>query len=239
MLGGNSSAGAVTTIQQHGGICNNGQSSSDRSVKIIAFTDFSFRNLALEWYARLTNLGYDTHTIITIDQESMDYFIKINQNKSEKERYRVEQQLVDKGTRRKEMVASLWYNRLVYCLRQLKNGVSVLLTDTDNIFRRYVPTCTFQDSNYDAIFAFELGYPRHIFRQLGFVICGGMTFMKSTNSTIQVLEKVIEACNYHNTSRCNDQAEWNRFSARQIRWSSDESKAKSNGTGLLQYGFEG
>jgi hypothetical protein len=50
---------------------------------------------------------------------------------------------------------------------------------------------------------------------------------------------VIEACNYHNTSRCNDQAEWNRFSARQIRWSSDESKAKSNGTGLLQYGFEG
>jgi hypothetical protein len=66
-----------------------------------------------------------------------------------------------------------------------------------------------------------------------------MTFLKSTNSTIQVLEKVIQACNYLNTSRCNDQNEWNRFSENAIRWFSEESKARPNDKGLLQYGFEG
>lgn len=228
---------STTSPTNNDSICSQG--SNDDPVKIVAFTDISFINLALVWYERLTNLGYDSHTIVTIDHESTQYLIDHNRNKSNGEKYRVEQQLVDKGTRRKEMIGSLWYNRLVYCLNQLKNGVSILLTDSDNIFRRYVPTCTFQESKYDAIFAFEIGYPTHIFRKLGFVICGGMTFLKSTNNTIQVLERVIQSCNMSNTSRCNDQAEWNRFSARQMRWFSEDSKAKPNQNGLLQYGFEG
>eukprot|EP00591_Stephanopyxis_turris_P009514 CAMPEP_0195522724 /NCGR_PEP_ID=MMETSP0794_2-20130614/21178_1 /TAXON_ID=515487 /ORGANISM="Stephanopyxis turris, Strain CCMP 815" /LENGTH=435 /DNA_ID=CAMNT_0040652553 /DNA_START=25 /DNA_END=1332 /DNA_ORIENTATION=+ len=214
------------------------KNSNEDKVKIVAFTDLTYAPVAKWWYERMTNLSYTTHTLILIDAPAVEHFTSIKN--SSRSHYRFETQIVDNGKRRKNKVRSLWYNRILYSLNQLKSNQSLLLTDVDNVFMRYEPLSNFYDSNYDAIFALEGKFPAHIFDQMGFVLCGGMTFLKSTNATIQVMEKLLEMCD-GGTKRCDDQVEWNNMLAKDMNWNSSWARHESRlvGGDMVQYGFEG
>lgn len=184
----------------------------------------------------MTELGYTTHTLVLIDPPAVKYFNQTN--KGGKEYYRFEVQIIDPGSRAKNRVRSLWYNRILYCLNQVKAGHSLLLTDVDNIFSRYEPLSQFQDSEFDAIFALEQKFPDKIFKKQGFVLCGGMTFLKATNATIEIMERLLEKCD-GGTKRCDDQVEWNRMMFQDMRWNTTETRTKLTQNGLIQYSFGG
>ena len=232
-------------------------------VKIVAFTDNTYAPVAKWWYQRMTNLSYTTHTLVLIDQLAVEHFTSIHnhnqtmittqsnnngvnvikrdstRNSDDNDyRYRFDVQIVDEGKRRKNKVRSLWYNRILYCLNQLKVGQSLLLTDVDNIFSRHQPLAPFYESGYDAIFALEQKFPTQVYDAQGFVVCGGMTFFKATNATIQVMERLLERCD-GGTKRCDDQVEWNQLLWKEMDWDTVESKKRPTEDGMLQYGFEG
>lgn len=205
-------------------------------LKIVAFTDFDYIPVAKWWYRRMTSLGYKTHVLVVIDHTALGHFQKINVNGMEY--YRVETKIVDPGKRRKNKVRSLWYNRILYCLTELQKGQSLLLTDVDNIFSRYEPLSQFLGSSYDVIFALEGKFPSYIFRKQGFVVCGGLIFLKATKSTIQMMEMLLDRCD-GGTKRCDDQVEWNKLLTETMTWNNSKSKLNKTDDGLLQYGFDG
>ncbi len=174
----------------------------DNSIKIVAFTDRSYIPIARWWYERMTSLNYTTHTLVLVDKESIDYFSAINEEGKEYFRYDVE--IIDKGRRKKNKTRSLWYHRILYCLNNVKAGTSILLTDADNIFSRHVPLSDMYNSEYDAFFAFGGNFPRYLLKKRGFTICGGMMFLKASNATIAVLERLRNNCD-SGTERCDDQ----------------------------------
>ncbi len=155
--------------------------------------------------------------------------------------YRFESHILDEGTRRRFEVRSLWYNRILYCLHQLKAGQSLLLTDVDNIFMRHHPLASFYNSEYDAIFALEQKFPVEIFEKQGFVLCGGMTFLKATEATVWVIEKLLAKCDGPaHRKRCDDQVELNKMLADIMIWNSTWAKDPSRLTnGMVNYGFTG
>lgn len=237
---------------QHSVITNGHKHEQETKVKIVAFSDLTYAPVAKWWYQRMTNLSYTTHTLVLIDNPAVQHFTNINNSNNNNSTnlninindnfYRFETQIVDDGKRRKNKVRSLWYNRILYCLNQLKAGQSLLLTDVDNIFATYEPLAPFYDSGYDAIFALETKFPTYIFDTMGFVLCGGMTFLKSTNATVAVMEKLLDMCDTpEHPQRCDDQVEWNQMLAADMVWNSTWSREESRLTdgGMVQFGFDG
>jgi hypothetical protein len=217
-------------------VSDSARNSQANAVKIVAFTDNDYSVVAKWWYTRMTELKYTTHTLVLINPAAVKAFN--DTNNSGEEYYRFDVQIVDAGNRRKNMVRSLWYNRILYCLNQLKAGQSLLLTDVDNIFTRYEPLSQFQESEFDAIFALEGRFPTHIYESQGFVFCGGMTFLKANEATVQIMEQLLEMCD-GGTKRCDDQVEWNILLSKDMNWDAAKSVASRTDDGLVQHGFVG
>lgn len=220
---------------------NKNVTSDVASFKIAAFTDIDFVEIAEWWYQRMTNLSYTTHTIVVIDEESKQYFTNLN-NKANQTVYRFEEEMVDRLEKRGDRVANLWYHRILYVYNQLKAGNSILLTDTDNIFTRYEPITSFRDSGYDAIFALGEHFPDEIFHKMGFVVCAGMNFYKSTEATLKLVEKWLTLCDGpRHKQGCNDQANLNKLLLDEMEWNSTWAREESRlaDGGLIQYGFDG
>ena len=213
------------------------------NVKIVAFTDHSFAPVGQWWYQRLTNLTYTTHTLVLFESRAVAHFEKL---KAKGEYYRTEVKLIDidNKLKRRFKIHRLWYIRILYCLEQLKAGTSLILTDSDNIFHRYVDLSLFEDSGYDAIFSFEQRYPTDIFKKQGFVVCGGMTFLKATNATVQIIEKLLQRCyesqgrEGKNSKSCDDQTVWNELLFQDMEWNRKTEDLQA-GQDLLQFGFDG
>eukprot|EP00555_Chaetoceros_dichaeta_P014018 CAMPEP_0198271172 /NCGR_PEP_ID=MMETSP1447-20131203/48139_1 /TAXON_ID=420782 /ORGANISM="Chaetoceros dichaeta, Strain CCMP1751" /LENGTH=400 /DNA_ID=CAMNT_0043963607 /DNA_START=14 /DNA_END=1216 /DNA_ORIENTATION=+ len=244
--------------------------SSSSNVKIVAFTDYDYLPIAKWWYQRMTNLSYTTHTLILIDNEAVEYFETINRNgkenttksnegnsktqnqkqqieQQEYNHYRTETMIVDPGKRRKNKTRSLWYNRILYCLDEMKAGRNLLLTDVDNVFSRYVdPDKEFLLSpiKYDAIFSLGMKFPNYVFNAQGFVVCGGMTFLRASPPTIAVLERLLVKCVGGEANRCDDQVEWNKMILGDMKWNISVGNTMENATErqkeqLMQLGFDG
>ena len=75
--------------------------------------------------------------------------------------YLTEVELIDpKLIVHRPKVRSLWYHCILYCLNQLKNGTSILLSDVDNISYRHIPLSDFQAGPYDAIYSLSERKPQ-------------------------------------------------------------------------------
>ena len=213
------------------------KSAKDALIKIVAFTNIDFLPMAKHWYNRLTELGYTTHVLVLVDEQSIQEFTAINQDNTD-EYYRFEIQLLEMSKTRKEMVQNLWYNRILYCVQQLKLGTSLLLSDTDNVFHKFVNMDEFYHENYDVMLAEALMFPKHVFKQQGFVFCAGLIFLKATKATLTLWESLLEQCD-GGTKRCDDQVEMNVLLAESMEWDSEKALANKAKDGLVQDEFTG
>ncbi len=50
--------------------------------KIVGFTDYNFRDVALKWYHRLEDLGYNQHSLVVYDNAMADYLEGLNEERS-------------------------------------------------------------------------------------------------------------------------------------------------------------
>ena len=167
------------------------------SMKMVAFTDFEFLPLAKHWYKTMTRLGYREHVIVAIDQLAFDAL------SGTKHRVELEHLDAEYHTSKPRYVRNLWSHRITYCLKQIEQGVSILLTDADNVFARYVPLTDFQMSGYDVLHAYEMRFPVNVFKQQGFVLCGGMTWFTANKQSEEFLRLVSTSCG--DKPLCNDQ----------------------------------
>ncbi len=192
--------------------------------KILGFVSYNFRILAKKWFERLQDLGYNEHAIVVFDDEMIQYLDELNWEHAESQKqhststtnrsyfYRYETfvlpplaekfQKLSLRKRKRKRIEMLFALRWHYILSQLKNGTSILLTDVDNIFNQHIdPTIHPEFVGFDVIHAYASGFPEHIHKQIGFTICGCMSWLKATPQTIQFVEKFIERCG----SMCDDQ----------------------------------
>jgi hypothetical protein len=196
-----------------------GKNSLEGPAKIVGFTDNVYSQIAVMWYERFTRLGYKEHLIICTDHLAADYFANEHNSTIRFEAYFTPNHTEAEATlawrSKKRLARELMFAiRWKFVLEQLKNGISLVLTDVDNIFNRYVPLNDFLAAGFDIIHAFEPGgYPLHIFDKQGFTVCGGMSFIKANNRTIKLVEMMLEnGCR----RACDDQVVLNELIANKL-----------------------
>ena len=180
-------------------------------IKIIGSTNFNYHQVALAWYDRLEELGYTEQVIIATDPETVQAIPKNDNHKQRK----FETWLTPNLPGRRGHL-SMFARRWQYVLQQLRKGVSVLLTDVDNIFNSHVPLESFMD--YDIIFAYATPWPQETFDKMGFSVCGGMTWLQATPSTIDYVERIVKRCR----NACDDQIVINKMLAYDLDITWDE-----------------
>ncbi|OEU11124.1 hypothetical protein FRACYDRAFT_246236 [Fragilariopsis cylindrus CCMP1102] len=269
-----------------------------RQYKIVGFSDYNFKDVAIKWYARLEDLGYQEHVIIAYDNEIAEFLQKNNneynnsnsnrnvtdndvnangvavvvaavktndddsnfnnpsgnykkqqQQQKQQRYYRYERYILQelpnrikkartqrrlrKG--REMMFAMRWH----YILEQLQNGISILLTDVDNLFHKHIKIVDDDDDNennndnmgsrpskdfykYDVIHAYEGKSPIEIYEQIGFTVNGGMNWLQSTPYTIKFVQLLVDTCGI----MCDDQIVLNHMIASKdvldVKWDIDD-----------------
>lgn len=135
------------------------------TTKIATVVDYHYRDIAMKWYQQLTHLGYTSHVIVVADGKAHEFFAHQTDPS-----YRYESLLEDQDqlpwTRkaRKE----IWTLRWRYVRNQLALGNHLLLTDSDNIFTKYINLTDLEQ--FDVIHAFGTKWPPKIFDQERYVV---------------------------------------------------------------------
>lgn len=204
--------GEVGTNYSDRGIGQGSPGHTTNNTKIVAVANSAYKEIALLWFERMTMLGYTTHVVATVDQETHSFL--------EKMAIRVDTLLPIKSSNwplplgkpqqnRRMIFATRW----VYVLAQLRNGHNVLLTDADNIFVRYMPMEDLESSEYDVYHAHAGDYPVR-FRNMGFVVCGGMAWFRASPSAIRFVEWLLKECGWggdiNRPATCDDQSVVNK-----------------------------
>ena len=182
--------------------------------QIIAFSDFGYSGVALTWSKRMHALGYDEVVLMATDKDAFDRFKRAG--------HPVELSLTSRG--------NLWRTRLEVLQRKLEAGFSVLLTDVDNIFMRYVPLNRIGGEGWNAAFMEGSTFPPEVYKVQGFVLCAGMSWWSAASPLALDMVRRIRsagACGADSVKYCNDQREINRLVlADGFVWTKDQHKQR-------------
>ena len=162
------------------------------NTKIVAVANAAYKEIAYSWYKRLSKLGYNTHIVATVDEESHQYL---------EERGVAVETILPRTSGKWPLPLSkpqvnrrrIFGTRLVHVLAHLRRGHNVLLTDADNIFMRYQGVEEMEMSEFDVFHAYAGDFPIR-FLSMGFTICGGMAWIRASPAGIRYVESVLDQC---------------------------------------------
>jgi len=169
----------------------------------------------------MTILGYDNHLLVATDQPMVNFLASLNDDSNrlqEKIRYDkwIHEPMPTKfqsspRTKLEKMhLQLLMAVRWKYLVSSLERGVHVILSDADNIFSQYLDVeeeLTKKDPTVDVYFAYATKFPRDTFTRQGFCVCSGMSWWRSSPSSIRLARLMRDTCG----DMCDDQRELNHL----------------------------
>jgi Nucleotide-diphospho-sugar transferase len=192
--------------------------------KIIAASDYAYKDMALAWYESLTKLGYTTHMILAMDEKTANVFRerglrhdillppapahsrdddarREGDAASSNNNFCYQEQHQQKQWHRRVIFGMRWH----YVLGQLEQGYHVLLTDVDNIFVRHYALSNMEDaeSKFDVFHAYAMAYPANVYEKLGYTVCGCLTWLRSSPGSINFVQALLNRCRLAGTSGSN------------------------------------
>tara|TARA_B100000035_G_scaffold311618_1_gene321494 strand:- start:5035 stop:5691 length:657 start_codon:yes stop_codon:yes gene_type:complete len=161
-------------------------------MKIIAFGDARYKRIAHNWAIYLRNHGINNYTIYSLDCEIHEYLIE---NK-------INTELLDLNIF--EGKTWKWRERVKFVSALLNSGTSVLHSDLDAIWLKNPLSFIEEDND---IVASTGTYPKDIYKKIGFTVCMGWIYYKSSPIVKILLENTLNQGVNHNF---DDQVEFNR-----------------------------
>jgi hypothetical protein len=222
---------------------------SNTTSKILGFADYAYRDYAIRWYHRLESLGYQEQVIVAVDQAAADFF-RDNYPSIRWEDLIPYKPCVTYQRDARRYRRQLFGRRWKYVLDQLKQGYHILLTDVDNVFSRYLPLHEFEDSAVDVLHAYSTSYPTYVFDDMGFTVCGGMSWLRAHPKVIRFVGTLVHRCGCVQDTpeqlckdcECDDQVVLNELlwkGKHKVTWDRDIPKPKKGWADLQWKGISG
>ena len=172
---------------------------------ILGFTDINYLPVTKLWYERLSEVGYDNHIIVALDNSSF-------KNITIKSKYRCEKgagELQEIGFKN---VVKL---RLASILKHLEKGKNVFVSDVDTYWNFFFDLHKLP-IHYDIFHAFGTTWPPNVFKKWGFTLCTCVAGYRGNAKTVQLFRKIIKRCG----KKCCDQQVTNEIYAfvYDVRW---------------------
>lgn len=165
---------------------------------ILGFTDINYLPVAKLWYQRLSEVGYDNHMIVALDNSSY-------KNITIESKYRCEKgagELQETGFRN---VVKL---RLATILKHLQKGKNVFVSDVDTYWNFFFDLHKLP-IHYDIFHAFGTKWPPKVFKKWGFTLCTCVAGYRGNAKTFQLFRKITKTCG----KKCSDQQVTNEIYA--------------------------
>ena len=190
------------------------QTSESERTTIITFTDILYFETTKIWLQRMLELGYAKQIkIYALDDvvyknlklltSSPDYSdISSNQIEIVNDFF-----TVDKTKRTwKPNTKKIWHIRIQKISSLLQEGKTVLITDVDSIWNKFVDLeSVFPDTSFDSVHSICGNSPKRVKNAWGFTLCGGFAIYRPTMNNIQIWRTLEKRCK----KKCDDQEELN------------------------------
>jgi len=161
-------------------------------MKIIAFGNSRYKRIAHNWALYLQRHKIENYTIYSLDQEIYDYLYKNNINTELLSLNIFEGQSWN------------WRERLKFIHNLLKKNINVLHSDLDAVWLHN--PLSLIENGYDIVSSTGT-FPEDVYKKVGFTLCMGWIYYKSSTIVKKLFESTLNAKTYDNF---DDQIEFNR-----------------------------
>lgn len=173
---------------------------------VVCFSNIKYIEIVKIWYKQLEALGYTNHFIVAMDTETFDVLSgKLQSSNVSSTKYRVIKSVRPYNATRQSL-HNLWAIRLRTIHQLLSLSVNVFTSDSDTIWKKYVDLDTLP-KNYNIFHAYDIGYPKNVFRHFGFVVTGGIGGYIYSAETLELVEHFMQSC----SDACDDQTVFNEY----------------------------
>lgn len=162
-------------------------------MKIIAFGNSRYKRIAHNWALYLHRHGIENYTVYSLDQDIYDYLVK---NKINTELLPLD---IFKGGDH----LWRWRKRLKFIFKLLNENINVLHSDLDAVWLKN--PLIFIEKDYDIV-ASTGTFPQNIYEKIGYTLCMGWIYYKSSTIVKQLFENIL---NKDIQVKFDDQIEFN------------------------------
>lgn len=162
-------------------------------MKIISFGNYRYKRIAHNWALYLQRHKIENYTIYSLDQDIYDYLVE---NEINTELLPLD--IFEEGAHLWD-----WRERLKFIFKLLNEGINVLHSDLDAIWLKN--PLIFIEKDYDIV-ASTGTYPRNIYKKIGYTLCMGWIYYKSSTIVKQLFENIL---NKDIQVKFDDQMEFN------------------------------
>lgn len=163
-------------------------------MKIIAFGNNKYKRIAHNWALYLHRHRIENYTIYSLDQDIYDYLVE---NKINTELLSID------IFERENYLEWSWKERLKFIHKLLNKGVNVLHSDLDALWLK--PPLDLIEEKYDIV-ASTGTFPQNIYKKLGYTLCMGWIYYKSSTIVKQLFSNIL---NKDIQNNFDDQKEFN------------------------------
>jgi len=150
---------------------------SNEKLVIVTFANLKYVDVFMNWLVALNKLGIRNYCIFAIDPKSKEWLTA--------------HQIPTFGTYMKQF-AALWYARLIVLRALIEKGVTFIHSDTDAIWVQNPLPRFFTNPRQDMKYSQGTLAPVELSSKWGFVVCGGLYYIKATPFTRAVLQWMLE-----------------------------------------------
>jgi hypothetical protein len=146
---------------------------AEKNTIIIVFANDAYRKVLDNWLVGMHRLGLDNLLIFALDTDIGRHLDDLG----------VANLVIDVEPN----LGALWIRRMEIVMEVLEAGYDVIHSDADAVWLKNPVQRYFTNPPYDMIFSQGTYWPLDVHEQWGFVLCCGLFYIKSTESTLFAL----------------------------------------------------
>jgi hypothetical protein len=168
----------------------------DRDILVVSYASRKLKYVALNWARHIEKLKIENYIVYSLDKETLEYLQNNNVNTQYTKHWRIKKVAPDgRGIFN-------WHQRFRMIRDLVSQGNNIVCSDLDAIWHKNPLEFTLNDA--DIVSSRESdGIPYDISDRMGFNLCLGWIFFRSTDATLSFMGRILESKRFDDQIRFN------------------------------------
>jgi hypothetical protein len=166
-------------------------------ILVVTYASKKLKKVALNWVRHIEKLNIENYIVYSLDKETYEYLQKHNVKTQQTKHWRIKKVAPDgKGIFN-------WHQRFRMIRDLVASGKNVVCSDLDAIWHKN--PLEFTNNDADIVSSREsAGIPYEVSSRMGFNLCLGWIFFRSTTSTLSFMDIILRKSRFDDQIRFNE-----------------------------------
>jgi len=166
-----------------------------KDILVVSYASKKLKRVALNWARHIEKLKIENYIVYSLDKETFEYLQNNNVNTQYTKHWRIKKVAPDgKGIFN-------WHQRFRMIRDLVSQGNNVICSDLDAIWHKNPLKFILNDA--DIVSSREDGIPPETVEKMGFCLCLGWIFFRSTDATLSFMGRILESKRFDDQIRFN------------------------------------